>query len=52
MPDDQDQLDGCELDFTEGADDEATAALRPLFPDGDPATEPEWRALFPEVTDA
>lgn len=34
MPTDDDFLDGCELDFTEGADDDATAEMRPLFPDG------------------
>lgn len=43
--DDDDMLDGCDLDFTEDADDELTASLRPLFPQGDPSKAPEWRAL-------
>lgn len=38
--------DGCALDFTEAPDDEETAALRALFPDGDPAKADEFRALF------
>jgi len=46
MSEDRDDLDGCELDFTEDPDDEETAELRPLFPDGDPSTEGEWRELF------
>ena len=29
-----DDLDGCDLDFAEDADDEETAELRPLFPEG------------------
>ena len=29
-----DHMDGCDLDFRFGADDEDTAALRALFPDG------------------
>jgi hypothetical protein len=40
--------DGCELDFTEDPDDDETASLRPLFPDGNPNTEQAWRDLFPE----
>lgn len=48
---DDDTLDGCEMDFAEAADDEATAELRALFPDGDPSTEAEWHALFPEVVE-
>lgn len=43
---DEDLLDGCELDFTVDPDDDETAALRPLFPDGDPSAEKEWRELF------
>lgn len=35
MPDGP-ESDGCELDFTQHADDELTASLRPLFPDGQP----------------
>ncbi len=31
---DDDELDGCEIDFAAEADDEETAELRPLFPDG------------------
>lgn len=45
-PDPDDVLDGCELDFAADADDELTASLRPLFPDGDPAKAGEWRELF------
>lgn len=45
-PDDGPETDGCELDFTVEADDDETAALRPLFPDGDPAKAAEWHALF------
>lgn len=45
MPDD-DMTDGCDIDFSEHADDEETASLRALFPDGDPSTEAEWRELF------
>jgi len=42
------ETDGCELDFTEDADDEETAALRPLFPEGadSPTTEEQWREVF------
>ncbi len=43
---DDDTLDGCSLDFTEDADDDETAALRPLFPDGNPAKAAEWAELF------
>lgn len=39
------EADGCALDFAEHADDELTASLRPLFPDGDPAGAGEWREL-------
>lgn len=34
MPDEDDMLDGCELDFTDDPDDDETAQLRPLFPEG------------------
>lgn len=36
MPDieDDDLLDGCALDFSEDPDDDETAELRPLFPQG------------------
>lgn len=46
-PDDDDFLDGCDLDFTIDPDDDETAALRPLFPDGvaDEAKAEEWRQL-------
>lgn len=49
MPDDEDgpDTDGCELDFTEEPDDDETASLRPLFPDGNSNTEQAWRDLFP-----
>ena len=44
MPDDDDTLDGCELDFTTDADDPLTAALRPLFPDG--VASDKWEGVF------
>lgn len=28
------------------ADDPLTASLRPLFPEGDPSKEAEWKELF------
>lgn len=43
---DEDELDGCDLDFNQEADDDETAELRPLFPEGDPAAAEEWKALF------
>jgi hypothetical protein len=43
---DDDFLDGCELDFTIDPDDDETSELRALFPDGDPSLESEWRELF------
>lgn len=46
MPDDDDELDGCDLDFAEHADDIATQSLRALFPDGSPAKADEWETLF------
>lgn len=46
---DVDLLDGCELDFTEDADDEETAALRPLFPDGVPSDK--WAGVFDAPSD-
>jgi peptidoglycan hydrolase-like protein with peptidoglycan-binding domain len=47
---DDDFLDGCELDFTVEPDDDETAELRALFPSGedDAALEQDWRALFEE----
>ena len=52
MPeDDDDFIDGCEVDFTEDPDDDETASLRPLFPDGlaDEAKADEWKALAQAV---
>lgn len=49
MPDD-DFLEGCDIDFIEHADDAETEALRPLFPDGNPASEDEWRELFDDAS--
>lgn len=43
---DDDELDGCELDFTEDPDDDLTAALRALSPTGDPAEVEAMAALF------
>jgi hypothetical protein len=45
--DDDDFLDHPD-DLADDADDDETAALRPLFPTGDPATAPEWQALADE----
>ena len=44
---DDDLLDGCEVDFTADPDDDETAALRPLFPDGvaDEGKADAWREL-------
>jgi hypothetical protein len=41
-----DFLDGCDVDFTSEPDEDDTASLRPLFPDGTPTLQPEWEALF------
>lgn len=47
MPDlDDDFLDGCLVDLDYDEDSWQTQEMRPLFPDGDPATEAEWKALF------
>lgn len=43
-PDPSDELDGCELDFTEDAVDKETAELLPLFPQGAQTENPELRA--------
>ncbi len=43
---DDDELDGCDLDFTEDPDDDLTAALRALSPTGDPAEVEAMAALF------
>lgn len=43
---DDDFLDACDGGLAEYAEDDETAALRPLFPDGDPTKAPEWEALF------
>ena len=47
IPEDDDHLDGCSIDFTEDPDDELTASLRPLFPDGKPNAK--RAALFKEL---
>lgn len=36
-------------DLADDADDDETASLRPLFPDGDPSREGEWRELWPDA---
>lgn len=46
--DDNPDADGCALDFGDDPDDDETAELRALFPDGNPAKETEWRELFGE----
>jgi hypothetical protein len=44
MPDDDDDtLDGCDIDFAEDADDEETEALRPLFPEG--VADDRWEGV-------
>lgn len=50
MPDgvvDDDEIDGCELDFEQFAVDEETQELLPLFPDGiaTPEKVAEWQAV-------
>lgn len=45
--DDDDQIDGCALDFAEAPDDELTASLRSLFPDG--KKDPKKEALYKEL---
>ncbi len=44
---DDDEIDGCELDFAEAAVDEDTAELLALFPDGvaDEAKAAEWQII-------
>lgn len=46
--DDNDLLDGCDLDFTADACTPEEESLLPLFPDGvaDEAKAAEWRELF------
>lgn len=54
MPElDDDDLDGCELDFAEHAHDDATAELYALFPDGKPdkAMAAKWNALGQAIAD-
>lgn len=48
---DSPDTDGCAIDFVEHADDEETASLRPLFPDGNPETADAWKALFASETE-
>lgn len=45
------EVSGCDLNFEDLADDDETASLRPLFPDGDPAWEEVWRELWPDPKD-
>ncbi|MET0786934.1 MAG: hypothetical protein ABWY25_09525 [Paenisporosarcina sp.] len=41
------ESESSEDDITEEeADDEETASLRPLFPDGNPETADAWKSLF------
>ena len=44
---DEEELDGCDLDFRQFAVDAETAELLPLFPDSvvDETVAAEWRAL-------
>lgn len=41
---DDDFLDGCDVDFTAEPDDDLTASMRPLFPDGVPSDR--WAGVF------
>lgn len=41
---DNDELDGCELDFAAAAVDEDTTAFLPLFPDS--VASAEWEGVF------
>lgn len=52
VPDEDDEIDGCELDFAEDAVDDETVDLLPLFPDGvaDDRRAEEWRELFGQGT--
>lgn len=45
---DDDFLDGCDVDFTEQPDDDETVEMRALFPDGveDETKAAEWREVF------
>jgi hypothetical protein len=43
---DDDELDGCDVDLAALADDDETAELRALFPDGDASSAAEWQELF------
>lgn len=44
--DEDDTLDASNVDFTEDPDDNITAELRALFPDGDPSSADDWKELF------
>lgn len=46
---DDDELDGCDLDFVAAADDDLTASLRALFPEGNEDHAAIWRELFPDA---
>lgn len=51
---DDDDLDGCDTDFTDGAVDDETASLLPLFPQGADtpdleAKAQEWREVLGDV---
>lgn len=41
---DDDEIDGCDLDMTADPDDDETAELRALFPDGVPSDK--WEGVF------
>jgi hypothetical protein len=48
MPEQDDgELDGCDLDFAAEAEDEETAALRQLFPDG--VADEDLAAVYRDV---
>jgi hypothetical protein len=48
MDDPLEFADGCHLDFTVYPDDDETAELRPLFPDGVPSDR--WEGVFPDAS--
>lgn len=41
-----DELDGCDIDYAEHAISDEDVDLVVLFPDGDPAKAAEWKELF------
>lgn len=46
MDEDFELADACEISFVDLADDDETAELRALFPEGDDGSEVAWVELF------